>query len=164
METDFTGYSCISNLGAKDILSSYFGETKRIPLSCVNLTRVDGLVTQIDAQWKISENDVKDHIGGILQGVMIQEAASQAIICYVAAMDLFPDHSPAFLGSDHFRLHMPVRAGENLHIRITGINWRGKKGSASVEVFRNREKVATIGNMLFRANSNKIARRFVIAA
>lgn len=164
MGTNFTGYSSISNLGVRDILSRYFGETKRIPLSCITLARVDDLVTQIDAHWSVTENDVKDHIGGILQGVMIQEAALQAVICYVVAMDLFPDHSPAFLGSDGFRLLRPIRADENLYIKITDIVWMGKKGCASVVASRNGEKVATIEKIFFRANSNKIARRFVIAA
>ena len=131
------GYSCISNVTAKSILSKFFGDSKRIPF--------------------------KDH-RGILQGVLVQEAASQAVVCYAIATKLFPDHSPMFLGSDHFRLHAPVRANDELHIRVTDINWRGKKGSASAVALVGDKRVATISTMYFRANSEEVLERIGTAA
>src|SRR3989338_3040075 len=157
------GYSCISNVTAKSILSKFFGDSKRIPFSWVTLTIEDGLTTQIDARWSITTEDVKDH-RGILQGVLVQEAASQAIVCYAIATKLFPDHSPMFLGSDHFRLHAPVRANDELHIRVTDINWRGKKGSASAVALVGDKRVATISTMYFRANSEEVLERIGTAA
>src|SRR3989344_6127849 len=101
------GYSCISNVEVRRILSNFFGDSKRMPFSWVTLTIEDGLTTQIDACWSITVEDVKDR-RGILQGFLVQGAASQAIVCYAIATKLFPDPSPLFLGADHFRLHAAV--------------------------------------------------------
>lgn len=154
MGTSFCG---ISNVQIKEILSRFFGDSKRIPLNSLTLTMTDEIATQIDAEWEINEDDVKDHIDGILQGVMMQEAASQAIICYVISMDLFPNHTPAFLGSNHFRLRAAVHAGEKLHIKITDLKWRGAVGSASVNISKGDQKAATIDKILFAAVSEKKA-------
>ena len=148
-------YVSIGETEIKRILSKFLGPSKRIPLSCIGLTMTDFLVTEIDINWLISEDDVKDH-RGILQGVMIQEAASQGMICYVASMNLFPNHLPAFLGSEHFKLRATVYSGDNLHIKITDIRWRGKVGCASANAFieNSQKRAATIRKMFFTAYSD----------
>jgi len=150
----------ILQLGTRDIRRylSIFGKPKRIPLSIVLMDiEEDGTVRKAQSLWPITEKDVRDHFG-TLQGVLIIEAALQTIICVVEEQNLFPDHEPAFVGIDAFRIFSPVRAGEGLKILLEEIRWKGKKGSATMSAWCNEKKVAS-GVLAVRANSEKVLKR-----
>ena len=154
-------YCQIGREDIKQILSAIYGEPKRIPLASILMDiEEDDSVKNAASLWYVTKEDVRDHFG-ILQGVLIMEAALQSIICIVEKMRLFPGHKPAFLGADGFRLLNPVLAGDELVIWIQNIAWQGKKGSAVVNAWSKDKaiKVAAIRQLFFRANSEKVARR-----
>lgn len=143
----------------KEILSGIYGESKRISLANILIDiEQDDSVKNAKSLWPISEEDVKDHFG-VLQGVLIVEAAAQSIICIVESLHLFPGHRPAFLGVDSFRIFAPVLAGDELVMSIENMEWQGKKGSATIKVWCKGRMIATIEKLLFRANSERALRR-----